>query len=220
MIRVEQLHLRAGAFEVKDVSFEIPTGEYAVLMGKTGCGKTSILEAICGLRRVQGGHIHLCGREVTQLEPASRGIGYVPQDRALFQTMTVRDNLAFSLVIKRWDRAAIAQRVEELADLLGVTHLLSRLPHGLSGGESQRVALGRAMASRPGILCMDEPLSALDDDTREEMYVLLQSLRQRAGVTTLHVTHHQGEADRLADRVLRFADGKIHVSRNEGARRE
>ena len=180
-----------------------------MLMGGTGQGKTTILEAICGLKQVLGGGVHLMGRDVTRLKPAERGIGYVPQDRALFQTMTVREHLAFALEVRRWNRADIGERVRELAELLGLQPLLDRKPPGLSGGEAQRVALGRALAFRPGVLCLDEPLSALDDDTREEMCALLESVRERTGVTTLHVTHHGGEAGRLADEVLVLKDGRI-----------
>ena len=122
-------------------------------------------------------------------------------------TMSVRENLAFGLHIRKWRRAEIEQRVTELADLLGLGTLLERKPLGLSGGESQRVALGRALASGPAILCLDEPLSALDDETREEMHELLRSVRMRTPVTTLHVTHHMDDALKLADRVFLLRDG-------------
>lgn len=209
MIRLSKVSVRAGAFRLADVELEIPTGSYAVLMGRTGTGKTTLLEAICGLKSIVAGTIHLMGREVQHLKPAERGVGYVPQDRALFQTMTVQAHLAFALEIRRWQREAIEDRVQELAELLGLSALLGRKPHGLSGGESQRVALGRALAARPSILCLDEPLSALDDETREEMCVLLESVRGHTGVTTLHITHHRGEAERLADRLFHLREGKI-----------
>lgn len=202
MIRVEQLTVRAGAFLISNLNFEVPSSQYAVLMGRTGSGKTTILEALCGLKPVAAGTITLMDRDVTRLKPAERGIGYVPQDRALFQTMTVREHLAFAPSIRKWPEEVIAARVEELANLLSLENLLERRPQGLSGGEAQRVALGRALATRPSILCLDEPLSALDDDTRAEMYALLESVKKRTGVTTLHVTHNLGEADRLADLIL------------------
>ncbi len=212
MIRIDDLSVHVGGFTLDGISLEVPTGRYGVLMGKTGCGKTTLLEAISGLKSVRGGRVvlgGLGGRDVTRLKPAERGIGYVPQDRALFPTMTVLDHLAFSLVVRRWGDAAIAHRVEELASLLGLEHLLHRKPHGLSGGEAQRVALGRALASRPPVLLLDEPLSALDDETREEMVGRLESVRQHTGVTVLHVTHNRGEAKRLADRLFRLHNGKI-----------
>src|SRR2546421_1571325 len=178
-------------------------------MGKTGSGKSSILEVLCGLRPAAGGSIILMDRDVTACKPAERGVGYVPQDRVLCPTMTVREHLAFALVTRQWDRRAIERRVGELADLLGIQDLLQRKPQGLSGGEAQRVALGRALAYHPRILLLDEPLSALDDETRQEMYSLLLSVRQQNPVTTLHVTHSLSEAKKLADRVLLLENGII-----------
>jgi ABC-type sugar transport system ATPase subunit len=209
MIVLENLSVRLPGFALERISLTIPTGDYAVLMGRTGAGKTTILEAICGLRAGCGGLIKILGRDVTRMKPAQRGIGYVPQDRALFKTMAVRDNLAFALQIRKWTRSAIDERVNELADLLGLRKLLNRQPRALSGGESQRVALGRALAARPSILCLDEPLSALDDETREEMHELLRSVPERSGVTTLHVTHHLNDAQKLADRIFLLKDGAV-----------
>jgi ABC-type sugar transport system ATPase subunit len=209
MIAVENLTVRAGAFALEGVSFALDTGQYGVLMGRTGCGKTTLLEAVCGLKPVLGGRVTLMGRDVTRLRPGERGVGYVPQDRALFPTMTVWDHLAFALLIRKWPADAVAERVGELADLLGIGRLLHRKPHGLSGGEAQRVALGRALSARPLVLLLDEPLSALDDETREEMCALLASVRRHTGVTTLHITHNASEAGRLADRLFRLRDGRI-----------
>ena len=209
MIAVSGLSVTLGAFSLADVSFEVASGEYAVLMGKTGSGKTTILESVCGLRSIAAGRIELMGRDVTSLKSAERGVGYVPQDKALFQTMTVRDNIGFSLRVRRWPTREIAKRVDELADLLGVRHLLNRKPPGLSGGEAQRVALGRALAFRPGVLCMDEPLSALDEETREDMYDVLKSVKEVTGVTTLHVTHNLVDASRLGAYILKLHHGRV-----------
>jgi ABC-type sugar transport system ATPase subunit len=195
------------------VSLEIAAGEYAVLMGRTGSGKTTVLEAICGLRPVASGSIRLMDRDVTRLRPAARGAGYVPQDAALFSTMTVRDHLAFALVVHRWKRPAIDARVEELAQLLGIARLLDRKPRGLSGGEAQRVALGRALAMHPGVLLLDEPFNALDDDTRNEIYDLLRSIRGLRPITVLHVTHSRAEAESLASRVFEIRDGTVNQVR-------
>src|SRR5205085_1321628 len=134
------------------------------------------------------GRIVLMDRDVTNLKPAERGIGYVPQDGALFPTMTVQEHLAFALRIRHWERRRIEETVTEIAGLLGLQHLLDRKPAGLSGGEAQRVALGRALSFHPGVLLLDEPLSALDEATRAEMYELLRAVRRRTGVTALHVT--------------------------------
>ena len=158
MIALENIALRQGSFELSDLSLELASGEYGVLMGRSGCGKTTLLEAVCGLRNIAGGRIILGGRDVTQLPPAERGVGYVPQDRALFPTMLVREQLAFALVLRALGQAEIAGRVDELAELLGITGLLDRTPDKLSGGEAQRVALGRALAHAPAVLCLDEPL--------------------------------------------------------------
>lgn len=178
-------------------------------MGRTGCGKTTILECILGLRRVTAGRIQLADEDVTRLNPAMRGVGYVPQDRALFSKMTVREHLAFALLIRRISKAETDERVDELATSLGVQHLLDRTPHGLSGGEQQRVALGRALSFRPRVLCLDEPLSALDSETRRQMCEVLQEVSRKEQVTTLHVTHNLDEARSLADCLFEVVDGKI-----------
>ena len=209
MIEVQGLELRQGSFHFSKISFSIASGKYAVLMGRTGVGKTSLVEAVCGLRPLNAGTIRLCGADVTNSTPGERGVGYVPQDRALFNTMTVCEHLGFALAIRRWPKEEVAQRVKELAGLLGLQRLLERKPFDLSGGEAQRVALGRALAARPSVLCLDEPLSALDDQTREEMYLLLDAVQQTTGVTTLHVTHHRAEAERLGDVILLLKDGAI-----------
>jgi ABC-type sugar transport system ATPase subunit len=209
MIAVDHLTVRVGAFALEDVGFDVPTGQYAVLMGRTGAGKTTLLEVLCGLKAVTRGTVRLNGRDVTRLKPAERGIGYVPQDRALFQTMTVREHLAFALTIRKADRQVIQQSVADLSRLLGIEHLLERRPSGLSGGEAQRVALGRALSARPGVLCLDEPLSALDDETRREMYELLEHVQRSTSVTILHVTHNREEAEQLADRIFLLRNGKV-----------
>ena len=209
MIRVEQLAVGAGAFTLNNISFDIGAGEYVVLMGRTGSGKTTLLETICGLRKAAAGRINIDGRDATGLAPSQRGVSYVPQDRALFLTMTVRENLGFGLRVRRIDTALLRRRTEEIAELLGLTALLERRPHTLSGGEAQRVALGRALAIEPRVLCLDEPLSALDDDTRTEMHALLRSVHQQTRATILHVTHHVGDAQKLANRLLVLKDGAV-----------
>lgn len=206
MIEIQSLLVAAGPSTIGPVSFRIAEKSHIALMGRTGAGKTSVLEAIAGLRRVVGGKVLLDGRDVTRLRPADRGVGYVPQDLALFSTMTVRQHLWFGPELRGWERPTIAQRVLEIADLLRITALLDRHPAGLSGGEAQRTALGRALAAAPAILLLDEPMSALDDETRSEMYEVLRDIRKRTGVTTLHVTHSADEARRLADEVIRFDD--------------
>lgn len=209
MIRVEKLTIQVGRFRIEDVSFEVPTGGYGVLMGKTGCGKTTILEAITGLKSIASGRILLGDADVTRLKPAERNLGFVPQDGALFSTMSVRDHLGFALAIRRTGQKAIRKRVAELAELLEIGHLLDRGTAGLSGGEQQRVALGRALAFRPATLCLDEPLSALDDDTRAQTIDLLKRVQKETHVTALHITHNRREAAVLADVLLEITDGQV-----------
>jgi ABC-type sugar transport system ATPase subunit len=213
MIRLESIAIRAGAFRLDDISFAVPSGAYGVLMGNTGCGKTTLLEIICGLRRPNAGRVWLDGRDVTELPPGERGLGYVPQDGALFPTLTVREQLGFALRIRRAAAGKIAARVAELAAQLGIAALLDRRPDALSGGERQRVALGRALAARPRVLLLDEPLSALDDDRRDALAELLASVQRETKITALHVTHHRSEADRLADVLLRLENGSVTASK-------
>ncbi len=209
MIVGSDISIRIGTFVLKNVSFEIFTGNYAVLMGKSGSGKTTILEAVCGLHPIESGNILLMNRQVTRMSPAERGVGYVPQDRALFSRMTVKANISFAMIIRNFKTAEIEARVSEIADLLRITHLLDRMPQGLSGGEAQRIALGRALSHKPSILLLDEPLSALDEEIREDMCILLKSVQEYTGVTILHVTHSSEEAKRLADSIFVLTEGRI-----------
>ena len=178
-------------------------------MGRTGSGKTTLLEVICGLLKPTSGRVELMGADLTHAKPAQRNIGYIPQDGALFTHMTVGEQLGFSLRIRHWSKEAIAEWVAELAELLHITHIVHRKPKGLSGGEIQRVALGRALAFRPSVVCLDEPLSALDHDTRVSICNLLREIKEKTGVTFLHITHDISEAERLADLILEMEDGSI-----------
>jgi len=209
VIVLDKVTIQAGQFRLEEASLEVPTGDYVMLMGRTGCGKTTILEAIAGLKPIVSGSIRLGDRDVTALKPAERNIGYVPQDGALFPTMSVRDHLAFALKIRKATASEIAKRVDELSDLLEIRDLLKRFPRNLSGGEKQRVAIGRALAFRPSTLLLDEPLSALDDDTREQLYALLKHVQSATGVSTLHVTHHMQDVRRLGDSLFKMENGTV-----------
>ncbi|MBM3867234.1 MAG: ABC transporter ATP-binding protein, partial [Verrucomicrobia bacterium] len=184
-------------------------GSYGVLMGRTGCGKTTLLEILCGLRQPSGGRVFIGERDVTDLPPGERGIGYVPQDGAMFPTMSVREQIGFALMIRQRSAGEIAARVKELADHLGVVHLLDRRPQNLSGGERQRVALGRALAAKPSVLLLDEPLSALDEELRDDLAALLKRLQRELNLTALHITHSRREAEQLADVRLRMEAGSV-----------
>ena len=213
MIAVEKLGLKQGEFSLCDLNFEIPVGKYGVLVGKSGCGKTTLLEAVCGLRPINSGRILLGGQDVTSCKPGEREVGYVPQDGALFPHLSVAKQLAFSLVLRKTEPSQISRRVEELADRLGISHLLDRMPDALSGGECQRVALGRALSIRPKFLCLDEPLSALDDETYDEIFELLLQTVKGTGVTVLHITHNKREVDNLADLVFRMNGNALSQER-------
>ena len=209
MLELITVSVRAGGFALTDISLKIPSGKYGVLMGKTGSGKTTLMEAVCGLKKVTGGQILLEERDVTTLRPGERGLGFVPQDTVLFSNMTVRRHLAFGPEIIGWDKQAIHDRVEELAEALQITNLLNRKPHGLSGGEGKRVALGRALAARPKVLCLDEPFSALDEETRAEICDLVKLVQATQNVTTLHITHSRAESRYLADVAFCLVGGAV-----------
>ena len=194
MISLRHITVQAGGFQLRDLSMEIPTGRHTALRGRTGSGKTTLLEGICGLRSIRSGSIWIGDREVTNLPPGQRGIGLVPQDGALFDHLTVRQHLEFALEVRGWVPERRETRSRELAEWLSLTPLLDRLPAGMSGGERQRVALGRALAFHPPVLCLDEPLSALDDQTRGEIVAVLTEIRNRTGITILHITHNRSEA--------------------------
>jgi ABC-type sugar transport system ATPase subunit len=218
MIELIDVAIRSGTFSLSGINLTVPAGTYAMLMGGTGQGKTTILEAICGLRTVSSGKVVLGGVDMTREKPADRGVGYVPQDLGLFPMMTVRGHLEFALRVRRVPKPTIDARVAELAHLLGIEALLERRVRGLSGGEAQRVALGRALSFRPRVLLLDEPLNALDESTRDRLCELLRSVQKQSGLATLHVTHSSVEARRLADKLIVLTGGRLeerHLSELE-----
>lgn len=213
MIRLENLSWTPpgkGRSPILDgVSFEIPSASYAVLMGRTGSGKTTLLEILCGLRAPTSGMVWIDDREVTSLPPGERGIGYVPQDGALFPTLTVREQIGFGLRMRGVPAAEIETRVLEAAKGVGVSALLDRLPPGLSGGERQRVALARALVVKPSVLLLDEPLASVDEETQDGLIDLLQRTQREHRITVLHVTHSRREAEGLGEMHLRLEDGRV-----------
>ena len=198
-----------GVLAVNDVSLEIADGEFLVLVGPSGCGKSTLLRMIAGLEAATAGTISIGGRDVTDLPPRSRDIAMVFQTYALYPHMTVRQNMGYGLKARHTPKAEIARRVNDVAELLGLTQLLERRPAQLSGGQRQRVAMGRAIAREPQAFLLDEPLSNLDAKLRVGMRASLAQLHQRLGVTTVYVTHDQTEAMTLGQRVAVLRDGKV-----------
>src|SRR3954464_15482759 len=194
---------------VKDVNLDIGDKEFVVLVGPSGCGKTTTLRMVAGLESITSGNISIDDKVVNELAPMDRDIAMVFQNYALYPHMSVYDNMAFGLKMRKFDKAEIARRVKEAADILGIQDLLKRKPRQLSGGQRQRVALGRAIVRHPQVFLFDEPLSNLDAKLRVQMRVELKKLHQRLGTTAIYVTHDQVEAMTLGDRVVVMKDGLV-----------
>ena len=209
MIRLDRLCLNLPGFALQDIDLRIGDGEYFVLVGPYASGKTLLLETIAGLRQASSGQILIGGRDVTRLEPERRKIGMVYQHSALFPHLSVRDNLAFGLAVRRLPATTIAAAVDRTADLLGIGDLLSRKPEYLSGGERQKVALARALATDPEVLLLDEPLAALDPESREQVRLDLADLQRQVGMPTIHVTHDFEEATMMGARIGVMGHGTI-----------
>jgi molybdate transport system ATP-binding protein len=208
-VRVEKLSVDLGEFHLRDIDLEIEAGEYFVILGPTGAGKTVLLETMAGLFRHSSGHILLDGEDVSHAPPERRGVGFVYQDYALFPHLTVGENIAFGLRLRRMGTAAVRERVTEMSEMAAVRQLLHRKPQSLSGGEQQRAALARALVVEPRLLLLDEPLSALDPETREALRRELADLHRKLGTTTLHVTHDFEEAIALGERIAVMNEGRI-----------
>ncbi|HYU11320.1 MAG TPA: sn-glycerol-3-phosphate ABC transporter ATP-binding protein UgpC, partial [Stellaceae bacterium] len=194
---------------VKDVNIDIRDKEFVVLVGPSGCGKTTTLRMVAGLESITSGSVLINEKVVNELAPMDRDIAMVFQNYALYPHMSVYDNMAFGLKMRKFDRAEIAQRVREAAEILGIQDYLRRKPRQLSGGQRQRVALGRAIVRHPQVFLFDEPLSNLDAKLRVQMRVELKKLHERLGTTAIYVTHDQVEAMTLGDRVVVMRDGWV-----------
>lgn len=200
-LRIEGVFIRLGEFDLRDISCTIEAGEYFCILGPTGAGKSVLIECIAGLQRPDRGSIFLGDQDVTPLTPEQRGIGYVPQDYALFPHMSVRRNIGFGLRVRHLPQDQIEKRVGQLAELFHIEHIMERAPLFLSGGEKQRVALARALAVRPQVLLLDEPLAAVDEQTRDRLCADLRDIQQRTGVTVIHISHNFEETLAVADRI-------------------
>jgi multiple sugar transport system ATP-binding protein len=194
---------------VKDVNIDIRDKEFVVLVGPSGCGKTTTLRMVAGLESITSGSVLINEKVVNELAPMDRDIAMVFQNYALYPHMSVYDNMAFGLKMRKFDRSEIAKRVNEAAEILGIHDYLKRKPRQLSGGQRQRVALGRAIVRHPQVFLFDEPLSNLDAKLRVQMRVELKKLHERLGTTAIYVTHDQVEAMTLGDRVVVMRDGWV-----------
>ena len=198
-----------SAFAVDNISFEAAEGRFVVLLGPSGCGKSTTLRLIAGLDDVSGGQIHIAGRDVTAAAPAERGLSMVFQSYALFPHLSVAENIVFGLKVRRVTAPERVRRLERVAALLGLEKLLERKPSQLSGGQQQRVALGRAIIAEAPLCLMDEPLSNLDAQLRQEMRREIRALQRKLGVTMIYVTHDQTEAMTMTDQVVLLRDGRV-----------
>lgn len=217
-LRLDGVSKRYGDFHaVRDVSLEVADGEFVVLLGPSGCGKTTTLRMIAGFIAPTAGAISLGGRDVTALPPWNRNAGLVFQNYALFPHLSVAENVAFGLEMRKLPKTDIGVRVVEALRLVRLDHLAERLPRQLSGGQQQRVALARALAIRPDVLLLDEPLSNLDAKLRVEVRVEIRELQRQLGLTTVMVTHDQEEALTMADRLVVMNEGSV---RQIGTQRE
>src|SRR5580693_7696910 len=212
MARVAMRSLNKNYDEVRaviDVNLDINDQEFVVLVGPSGCGKTTTLRMVAGLESITGGQISIDEKIVNELPPMDRDIAMVFQNYALYPHMSVYDNMAFGLKMRKFDKPEIAKRVQDAAEILGIEQLLKRKPRQLSGGQRQRVALGRAIVRHPQVFLFDEPLSNLDAKLRVQMRVELKKLHERLGTTAIYVTHDQVEAMTLGDRVVVMKDGLV-----------
>lgn len=209
MIKVSNLTVKLGDFSLQNVNLDVDSGEYFIILGPTGAGKTVLLETIAGLHPVVKGTVSIDGRDITNLQPERRGLGIVYQDHVLFPHLSVWENVAFGLKSMKCPRRDIWSRIEKIAELMNIDHLLQRKPPGLSGGERQRVSLARALVTDPKVLLLDEPLSALDPEAREKMQQELAEIHRRLNVTIIHVTHDFEEALSLGERVAVINKGQV-----------
>lgn len=210
MIKVKGLEVRAGSFLLSCGDLEIKKGEYFILLGPMGAGKTIFLESIAGVRQVECGSVFIGGKDVTALNTEHRNIGIVYQKKMLFPHLCVKDNITFGLKVRKVGEAEVQNRLAWVCGLLDIEYLLKRDTSSLSGGEQQKIALARTLITKPDVLLLDEPLSALDPHNKETMQNELRKLNKKLGITVIHVTHDFNEAASLGGRVAVLGDGRFH----------
>ena len=209
-LSVQKVNTHFGKFQaLKDVNFDVQEGEFVCILGPSGCGKTTLLRVIAGLESQSEGEINQNNKNISQLPPDQRDFGIVFQSYALFPNLTVKNNISFGLKTRKQNKDAIDRRVDELLNLVGLSDHINKYSAQLSGGEQQRVALARALAPSPGLLLLDEPLSALDAKVRQHLRLEIKNLQRKLGVTTIMVTHDQEEALTMADRIILMNKGVI-----------
>jgi iron(III) transport system ATP-binding protein len=209
-LTVKRVNKHFGKFQaLKDVNFDVQEGEFVCILGPSGCGKTTLLRVIAGLESQSEGEINQNNKNISQLPPDQRDFGIVFQSYALFPNLTVKNNISFGLKTRKQNKDAIDRRVDELLNLVGLSDHINKYSAQLSGGEQQRVALARALAPSPGLLLLDEPLSALDAKVRQHLRLEIKNLQRKLGVTTIMVTHDQEEALTMADRIILMNKGVI-----------
>ncbi len=202
-LEIKNLSIDLKTFQLKDVSFSLRKGDYLCIIGPTGAGKTILLESIIGIYKPAYGKIYINGKDITNLPPEKRNIGIIYQDYALFPHFPVKKNIEYGLKQKN------SKKIDKICSLLGISHILERMPESLSGGEKQRVALARALVVEPQLLLMDEPFSALDNQTRFKIRQLIRGIVEKLNITVIHITHDFDDVWALANKIAIIKDGKL-----------
>ena len=212
-IRFENINKSFGDNHVlKDINLDIQKGEFVTLLGSSGCGKSTLLRCLSGLEKVTSGKIYLDGVDITDVDPRDRGIGMVFQQYSLFPNMSVRDNVAFGLKIKKVPKDEIDKKVKKMLEIVGLSDKIDQFPMQLSGGQQQRVALARAIVTEPKVLLLDEPLSAIDALLRHNLQIEIRRIQRELNITTIFVTHDQDEAMVMSDTIHLFNKGNVEQS--------
>lgn len=214
ILEINNLHFKVGQCELNDITLKLKEDEYFILMGAIGSGKTLLIKAVCGLIPILNGEIFLNGRDITNLEPREREIGYVPQQSLLFPHLSAEENILFPIKSKGLSTKDAKKEISIIVEQLSVGHLLKRGTRNLSGGERQKIAIARALAKKPKVLILDEPTSALDKVTRDEICTVLKSVHDSYSVISIHICHNDEEADALSDRIGIIENGRLCLMEN------